>query len=181
MRCAQQSVTTVGVMLALAQSNVRTLLADARLVGVTKPDAARSTRPIAISEVMTKLAGAIGLSRVSDTSIPRQYGLLQGGAEHIVHEVRDTLGRDESLCACTLDASNAFNSVHRGAIRDALAAHRPSTPLWLFFNSQYVSAVPKMAYLSRTHTPTTTAQACIDFDSHVRRALAEIAATPLTT
>ena len=57
-----------------------------------------------------------------------QYAFEQGGTEQIIHRVRESLREDPAAHAVLVDCSNAFNTIRRKAIHDALATRQDVTP-----------------------------------------------------
>jgi len=101
--------------------NSEGLLTDAVLIGIPKPNG--SIRPIAMGEVILRLAGSIliakNLAALRRRFSGTQFGLEDGGAERIVHAVRGKI-QYERHCVATLDCSNAFNTILRTAILSQL-------------------------------------------------------------
>ena len=89
-------------------------------------------RPIAVGVTLRRLAAKVACRRVTadclDFLKPRQLGVgVKGGGEALVHGARrylDNLPANNVLVK--LDFSNAFNSVRRDAMREAVALHTPS-------------------------------------------------------
>jgi hypothetical protein len=106
------------------------------------PKSATAVRPIAIGEAWLKVAScAMFAKHVPDVAKifkDLQYGVgTRGGAEIIIHRVRSKYAAaapGAPAAICTLDAKNAFNTVSRLAIAQALLqnpALAPLTPLLL--------------------------------------------------
>jgi hypothetical protein len=93
-----------------------------RLVGIPKKDG--GIRPIAVGEVLVRIAGSIALSRALASLLQKfgdhQRGMRPGGAESIAHDMRLLLGDEEGLAVATIDCRNAFNTVSREAVRQAI-------------------------------------------------------------
>jgi hypothetical protein len=120
-----------------AEAHLR--LTSCRLFGITK--SATALRPIAIGDAIVKLASVCMMRKYMPVIAPIFKGLQfgvgeKGGAEHIVHHARDNLEHGAAnTVICTLDCMNAFNSVTRSAIVEAIRCHpnlRPLVPLFLF-------------------------------------------------
>ena len=96
----------------------REALLAIRLVAIPKRKG--GIRPVAMSEVILKLAARVALERTNGygANWDFQYGLRKGGAELAVHRTRDLLRKGKRIVA--LDASNAYNSLHRSAFFDHL-------------------------------------------------------------
>ena len=104
--------------------DIRERINTCDLLGLPKPDG--GTRPIALSEVLLKIATRFVLLAESK-NLKRKFDGIQfgvsypGGAEFIVHTVRDhhrTNG--PGSCTVTIDCSNAFNAPERQAMWDAV-------------------------------------------------------------
>jgi hypothetical protein len=106
-----------------------TYLAGARLIPLGKKDG--GVRPIAIGELIRRVAGKILVRRyqhdASQNLCPVQLGVgTKGGCEAIIHKSRDWFARaapNQGLVQ--LDFSNAFNTISRQVLLDAIARHCP--------------------------------------------------------
>jgi hypothetical protein len=115
-------------------STVARRLRQCRLVALGKEGG--GLRPIAVGEVLARVAGTVVLNRclpfLRETFLHEgQYALERGGCETIIHLCRQALSGDNVLV--TLDCKNAFNSVHRAAIRQVLISCpelSPLLPMW---------------------------------------------------
>jgi len=96
-------------------------LLDSRLIALRKKNG--KIRPIAVGEVMLRIAARIALRSISG-NFDKYFGVLQfgvgckAGLDKVVHKVR------KASYIVSVDARNAFNSVSRSAILDALKAHK---------------------------------------------------------
>jgi len=115
----------------------------ARSIGTDKGTGGDEVRPLAVPEVMYKLAGSFCLEAITShmaSFFPRiQYGCgIKGGPEQAVHcaQAALELGGADTVVLRT-DFSNAFNERKRHIIARALAAAPLSSPLWRFFNMAY--------------------------------------------
>jgi hypothetical protein len=110
-----------------------------RLVAIPKPPA--GVRPIAVGEVIVRLSASLALRRVLEHLLQEfeglQYGLSERGCESIVHHFRTAHANGDTLI--TLDARNAFNTLRRECIRQALETRPALSPLYPLFNSLYCS------------------------------------------
>ncbi|CAI7851510.1 unnamed protein product [Closterium sp. NIES-54] len=102
---------------------VAELLTASRLIALTKPDG--GTRPIAISESITRLAAKTTLTLTPGAAreffLPHQFGVaVPGGAEAIIHITRTYLMANPGALALQADLANAFNSVNWAAIATSL-------------------------------------------------------------
>ena len=115
----------------------RDALAAARLVGI--PKTSGGTRPIAIAECIAKVAGSCSIRRCSATVETLlgddQFGLKEGGNETIAHDLAGML--DDRTAAIAVDFRNAFNSVFRTDLREALTKDVGLKPLWGYFDFAY--------------------------------------------
>ena len=108
---------------------VSAALAGARLVPIGKPDG--GVRPIAVGELVRRLAGKMILCRYQGETIPRllptQLGVgVPGGAEFLIHRARDWVRfpmPGEGLLQ--LDFRNAFNCMDRTSMLAAIAQFCP--------------------------------------------------------
>ena len=117
-------------------------LRQATLVGIAKPNS-DSVRPLAMGETFSKVAAKLLMDTQpelkGEESVGKfQYAFRDGGTELIVHEVRSMLRGDSNLHVVLVDCRNAFNSVRRKAIRDALQSDARLNPLRPLFNAFYV-------------------------------------------
>lgn len=118
---------------------VRPHLFGASLLAFAKKDG--GVRPIAVGVTLRRLAAKVACNTATEDCLaylkPRQLGVgVKGGAEALVHGARrylDNLPADHVFVK--LDFSNAFNSVRRDAMREAVALHAPS--LLGYFDSAY--------------------------------------------
>jgi hypothetical protein len=85
---------------------------------------------------------AIALSRCTDKVDAFlgnvQFGLRKGGAEHIVHTVRELLDQNPDFVATSTDCGNAFNSIDRLAITPILKCEDFNS-LWSYWQLAYGS------------------------------------------
>ncbi|CAI7855558.1 unnamed protein product, partial [Closterium sp. NIES-54] len=107
--------------------SVANLLTASRLIALAKPGG--GARPIAIGECLTRLAAKAALlirrEPVRDFFLPLQYGVaVPGGAEAVIHAARAFSDARPDSLVLQADISNAFNSISRAAIADAL--HEPT-------------------------------------------------------
>ena len=88
-------------------------------------------RPIAVGLTLRRLVAKVACRIASAQCIeylkPRQLGVgVKGGAEALVHGARHYLDNmPENYVFVKLDFSNAFNSLRRDAMREAVAIHLP--------------------------------------------------------
>ena len=121
-----------GISLCLepAALGVSTLLAGAKLVCLLKKDG--GIRPIAVGELLRRIAGKCLLARYQGTALPalapEQHGVAAPlGMERITHQLQLwARGGGQGECLLQLDLSNAFGSLSRDRILEAVAAHCPS-------------------------------------------------------
>jgi len=67
-----------------------------------------------------------------------QFAFEKCGTEQVIHRVRQLLRRDAATHAVLVDCRNAFNTVRRKAIREALMSNPLLAPLRALFNAMYV-------------------------------------------
>ncbi|KAK3241326.1 hypothetical protein CYMTET_48893 [Cymbomonas tetramitiformis] len=114
-------------------SGILPWLMGARLVALLKPGG--GVRPIACGETLRRLTGKVVCRQMrmrfasqfgappegGASSSAAQVGVgVPGGAEVCVHTVQALLGSMPTWCALQLDCKNAFNTVHRRAIFQAV-------------------------------------------------------------
>ena len=113
-------------------------LSISRLVGIPKPEKS-GVRPIGIGEPLLKIAAATALkkcgSEIDEHFGDKQFVLRDGGAEEIIHTIRKALREGKVVSA--LDSANAFNTIERSAIAQALLDLPAASPLYGVFNSMY--------------------------------------------
>ena len=120
-------------------------LVASRLVLLAKKDSSQATvgaRPICISESISKLAMSLAVESISDelqSSMTRQFCFSNGGAEKVVHELDDVLQSNPDYDVVTLDCKNAYNSVSRSAMADALYKRPSLANVWQIFFATYGS------------------------------------------
>ena len=116
-----------------APACVRERLLTGELLGIPKPDG--STRPIALTEVMlkiaSKLAVAADLKKLKGRFAQTQYGVCAPrGADTVICATRDFIRHAETerdatatstKCVVTIDFKNAFNCPSRRMMVDAIA------------------------------------------------------------
>ena len=109
---------------------VRPHLFGASLLAFAKKDG--GVRPIAVGVTLRRLAAKVACTSATEDCLaylkPRQLGVgVKGGAEALVHGARRYLDNlPVNHVFVKLDFSNAFNSVRRDAMREAVALHAPS-------------------------------------------------------
>jgi hypothetical protein len=103
------------------------------------PKKPNGVRPIAVGEAFVRIAGAIALRAVlpgaSAEFLGTQFALEKGGAEKIIHHARARLGEGKSII--TIDFRNAFNSISRKAVAQAIAGRRWAAPACRIFEALY--------------------------------------------
>ena len=115
----------------------RALLTDCVLVGIPKPKTTK-LRPLAMGEALLKLAGSIAVSgsleALQEKFASLQYGLKKAGTEEIINEARAYINdpSNSEHCIVTIDCENAFNSIFRTCISEAVRdpAFRNLAPLF---------------------------------------------------
>ena len=102
-------------------------LLDSSLIGLQKPD--NGVRPIAVGEVWYRLAGLCALTACEDAGkalAPLQMAVgVSGGVDAVVHAIRAALAEDPDAALLTVDQANAFNSVARPAVFEAVKERVP--------------------------------------------------------
>jgi hypothetical protein len=121
----------------------RAIITECNLIPLIKDE--KSLRPIAIGDLLLKMASLHAFTLVPQAVVfqslqPEQYGVgVVGGAEHIIHLLRGTRGTHHVL---SVDCRNAFNSVKKQTILDALLESPTFHPLVDIFLFEYGSHSP---------------------------------------
>jgi hypothetical protein len=99
-------------------------LLDCTLHAFEKPGG-NGIRPIAVGEVFVRLAGLCAMAScpfAGPSLAPLQLGVgVKGGSQIIGHALRTGIAADSECVTVQLDFRNAFNSVRRGPMLDAIA------------------------------------------------------------
>ena len=108
-------------------------VAAARLIPLEKPGG--GLRPVAVGEVLRRLTSKVLQhclsSRLCDVLAPLQLGVgVKGASELIARKLRRLLRAEPGSFVLQVDLSNAFNSVKRGKIQEALQAQLPERLPW---------------------------------------------------
>ncbi|CAI7862682.1 unnamed protein product [Closterium sp. NIES-53] len=113
---------------------VADLLTASRLIALSKPGG--GARPIAIGECLTHLAAKVALTVMGESArdhfLPLQYGVaVPGGTEAIIHAARSFTDSRPQCLVLQTDIANAFNSISRQAIIEAIQDNKlsPLLPL----------------------------------------------------
>ena len=100
---------------------------DCRLLAQHKPTG--GLRPIAIAETWQRLVSLCAMALCSDLGpslLPLQLGVgVSGGAQSLGHAARAALAAWDGVVLVQLDWKNAFNTMSRAAILQAVAVHAP--------------------------------------------------------
>ena len=103
-------------------------LLSSSLVGLQKPDG--GVRPIAIGEALYRLTGLCAMTACEELGrslAPLQLAVgVSGGVEALAHAVRLALTADPEAALLTVDMANAFNTVNRSALFEAVQQRVPS-------------------------------------------------------
>lgn len=106
----------------------------ARLIPIPKKN--KKVRPIAIGSIFHKLISSAIMNHISkdlqSTFAPVQFGVgIKGGAENIVHGIRNKLSDDPNLTLVSLDLENAFNNVNRQVFLNEVKSKFPNILCWI--------------------------------------------------
>jgi hypothetical protein len=104
------------------------MLLCARGVALRK-DTDGSVRPIAVGEIFYRIAATsiFYACRIPGDLLPFQFGVgTPGGVEPMVHVVEKILMGREDWTLISIDMKNAFNSVKRTSLKEAVLKHNPS-------------------------------------------------------
>ena len=121
---------------------VRPSVCGASIMTLRKPNG--SLRPIAVGETIRRLASKIAVDLISERARvvlePLQLAVkTPNGCEAFFHTARQWLHRqwlhrhrsDVDKVVLSVDISNAFNSVHRSAVRRSVRVNFPSLAPWV--------------------------------------------------
>ena len=123
----------------------REWLLSSRLLAVPKSSGSNAVRPIAIGEVLYRVASAYLASLISPhlrqlfPCIQKGVG-VNGGADRARHAVQLSLELLKQRCdpvILSIDIKNAFNEIDRAAIGRAILAAPSLHKLWRFFKWSY--------------------------------------------
>jgi hypothetical protein len=110
-----------------------------RLCGIPKPDKPGEVRPLGLGEPLMKIAAATALKKcgaaIDAVFGEKQFVMRDGGAEQIIHMVRSSIRSGKIVVA--LDSANAFNTIEREAIVEALKKYPATEQIHGVFNSTY--------------------------------------------
>jgi hypothetical protein len=127
--------------------NIRRVLLASHLIGIPKPN--NGTRPIAIGEVLYRLASRYALSLIQKADLkniflPHQFGVdIAAGCESVVHFVQQALDdKSAPYYALCIDMKNAFNEVKRDEMITSLFAHNELGPIFRLAHWSYSSPTP---------------------------------------
>ena len=105
-------------------------LLDSTLIGLEKPGSGGGIRPIAIGEVWLRLAGLCAMAScpgAGQALAPLQLGVgVRGGSQIIGHAISSGIAADPDCVTLQLDWRNAFNSISRSAMLEAIAKRQPT-------------------------------------------------------
>ncbi|KAL0204770.1 hypothetical protein P9112_000077 [Eukaryota sp. TZLM1-RC] len=110
---------------------------SSRLIAL--PKTSNKLRPIAIGELFYRVIARIILNKCNTEylSSSNQFGVkVSGGAECIIHAIRQNLGSKFERCI-KFDIANAFNELNRGKLLSALEKYCPR--LVPFYKTSYLS------------------------------------------
>ena len=120
-----------------APVEVQNILAGARLTALAKPDG--GVRPIAAGNIFRRIASKCACrllqARIRATFGDEQLGVAcRGGAEHIIHNMRNTVEShwgEADFTVLKVDFENAFNSVDRHPLLQQCKQHFPELFPWV--------------------------------------------------
>ena len=122
-------------------ASVAEVLASSRLLALAKPNS--GVRPIAIGEVWTRLASRAAMLHFRDDFqellAPYQLGVaVPGGSEAVVLGIRTAMEAHPDWLLVSMDLANAFNTVDRSLVFEALREAGPAMRLLLpYVRMQY--------------------------------------------
>lgn len=118
-------------------------LTSSKLIAISKPDG--GIRPISMGEIFLKIAGKYSIKKISKHMAeyfpPCQFGVgVKAGAEKIVHSIRHFLSKvDEENFLMSLDVKNAFNTISRKHVLEALYGKEQFSSIWKLVDFCYSS------------------------------------------
>jgi hypothetical protein len=136
-----QAITRITNRILNGTEQCKERLLASRLIPLIK--SSKKVRPIAIGEVITRLAGRVllrsQLKEISNYLKPLQKGVAEAaGTEKIVHQVRQDYLNGHAVLS--LDISNAFNTLSRESIK--LEVERNLPYLLPYYQWAYQAASP---------------------------------------
>ena len=128
-------------------------LTISRLIGIPK-DTPGDVRPIGIGEALLKIAAVLALKKccneIDALFGDSQFVLRDGGAEEIIHKIRRDVRARKVVAA--LDSTNAFNTIERSAIIQAMADTPVADNLRGVFNATYMRPSRLRVFGRESHT-----------------------------
>lgn len=100
-------------------------------------------RPIVVGEFLVKVAGKALLTKTQSVLAEKfkkedQMGVaVKGGSELMIHSIRTLLEANKSFGVLKVDFANAYNTISRRLIREALLSETWTAPLLTYFDAHY--------------------------------------------
>ena len=122
--------------------SLKPFLLPSTLIGIDK-DAGSSVRPIAIGEIFYRIAAYRAQHYIQGAAKtilqPIQLGVaVSGGCESIIHNLQHILElEDHPTAALAIDFKNAFNTISRKAMLEALYSHPQLQYIWRLVDFAY--------------------------------------------
>ena len=115
--------------------HIRPFFFGAKLIPLKKKD--DGVRPIAIGTIFRKLIGTSIMNSIKSTLpgffSPVQFGVgIPGGAENIIHGIRELYRLHPNYHIVSLDLVNAFNSISRKVVVAQVNEHYPLLNPWIW-------------------------------------------------
>lgn len=123
-------------------TQAKDFILSSRLIAIDKNNG-NNLRPIAIGEYFYRLAAYRQIKQVNNQVpqlfLPIQLGVgISGGCENIIHNIQHALqDSNNPVAALAIDFKNAFNSISRHAVLDALYNQPSLQPLFKLVNFAY--------------------------------------------
>ena len=133
------------------------MLRRCRLIAGSKPPKEGSNevgvRPLAVGEVLLKLAETLALGdcvgEMHGAFYPLQQGLAQAGCEHVAHNCQDALKKHPDWVVMTIDATNAYNTLCRIQAAKGLLSDVRFKPAWRVFHFAYAKEAELYANIGK--------------------------------
>jgi hypothetical protein len=134
----------------IIDSSLKNQLLACRLIAISKGPTLEENelpklRPIAISEIFVKILSSLFLSRIDTQKLlpDLQYGIKKkGGIEEVIHSTNHILNTDPKTVTLAIDFKNAFNSLSRAKIIEAISNNKETRFLTDYFLWSHLHPTP---------------------------------------
>jgi hypothetical protein len=142
----------------IRDARLREMLRAARLLPIPK-DAGGGVRPIAVGEVMVRIACNFGMARINTrlssifTDVQLGMGVPAGVEKCIItaQALLDQHHNDSSIVMISTDIRNAFNTVSRASMMAAIHGNAATRELCTLFEWSHAGASPLCVYEQTEH------------------------------